>query len=329
MENVFNVGYCIVHNVSDLVKMLKPPKLKPGAILGIVCPSYHIDSDIYQKTSQYFIQNGFEIVEGETINLQQNLYAGTPEERAKDIMDMFQNTDIDAIICARGGYGANRVLPLLNYDIIKNNPKVFIGFSDITALLLSITQQTGLVTFHGPMFTSFQDGLIEYSYNQFITVLSGKSPIAIEIPQDHKVRVLKNGKAIGKLWGGNVCLIVNRIGTDGQLVTDDCILFLEDTEEQLYRLDRMFFQLKETGLLARIKGLIVGEITRLKDTDPPFGYSIDEIILDICSGLDIPIISNFPCGHGGYQATLPISISAELNTDSDDACLKLIESPVE
>ena len=308
--------------------MLKPPKLNASATLGIVCPSYYLDNKIYQHTAQYFTQNGFKIIEGKTLNLRNNLYAGTPEERAKDIMDLFQNPEVDAIVCARGGYGANRVVPLLDYDIIKNNPKIFIGYSDVTALLLSITQKTGLVTFHGPMLTSYKDGLVEYNFKHFVDVLCGKQPHVIKSPLDHEIKVLKHGKATSALWGGNLCLLINRLGTNSQLNPDNCILFIEDTCEQLYRLDRMLYHLKDAGALDNIKGLIIGEMTDLKDTDPPFGYSIDEIVLDVCKGLDIPIITNFPCGHGKYQATLPISIPVELKTIEDESTVTILQSPV-
>ncbi|MCJ7802446.1 MAG: LD-carboxypeptidase, partial [Candidatus Marinimicrobia bacterium] len=148
--------------------MIKPPRLYPGATIGIVSPSYHIDYDIYIRTSQIFQERGFKIMEGKSVRLKDNLYSGTPKQRAKDIMDMFTNPEIDAIICTRGGYGANRVLPLLDFEIIKQNPKIFIGYSDITAFLTSITQKTGLVTFHGPMLTSYKDGFVNNNYNHFI-----------------------------------------------------------------------------------------------------------------------------------------------------------------
>ncbi len=308
--------------------MLKPPKLNAGATLGIVCPSYYIDKKIYQRTAQYFTQNGFRIIEGRTLNLRNNLYAGTPEERASDVIDFFRNPEVDAIVCARGGYGANRVVPLLDYNVIKNSPKIFIGFSDITALLLSITQKTGLVTFHGPMLTSYKNGFVEYNFKHFVDILCGKQLQVIKSQSDQEIKVLKHGKATGALWGGNLCLLINRLGTSGQLKTDGCILFIEDTGEHFYRLDRMLYHLKEAGTFDNIEGLVIGEMTDLKDTDPPFGYSIDEIVLDVCEGLDIPIITNFPCGHGKYQATLPISMPVELKTDNDEPMVTVLQSPV-
>lgn len=308
--------------------MIKPSKLRSAATIGVVCPSYSINKDIYKKTSQIYIEHGFKLIEGKSLQSKDNLFAGTPQQRADDIMNMFKNPEVDAIVCARGGYGANRVLPLLDYDIIKKNPKIFIGYSDITALITSIAQNSGFITFHGPMFVTYKDGLIDYNFNYFIDTLSGKEPIKILPPSDFKPRVLKNGKAKGPLWGGNLCLLVNRLGTSGQLNTDNAVLFIEDIGEQHYRFDRMMYHMKESGVFDNINGLIIGELVDMEDTDPPFGKSTDDIILDVCGDLDIPIITNFPCGHGKYQATLPISIPVELDTTLDEPTLTIFESPV-
>jgi len=308
--------------------MIKPNKLNPGATIGIVSPSYHIDEKIFKHSTQLFRERGFNIIEGKSVRLKDNLYSGTPKQRAQDINDMFANPKIDAIICARGGYGANRVLPLLNFEIIRQNPKIFIGYSDITAFLISITQKTGLVTFHGPMLTSYKDGFVEYNYKHFIKGLSGEFPFTIEAHRDLQLRVLKKGKAIGPLWGGNLCLLSNRLGTPENLNTDGIILFIEDVNEQCYRFDRMMVHMQKAGMFANIKGLIVGELVDMHDTDPLFGKNSDEIVMDVCSDLEVPIVTNFPCGHGKYQATLPISISAELDATTENPTLTILESPI-
>lgn len=308
--------------------MIKPPKLKPGATIGIVSPSYHIDEDIYKRTAQIFTERGFTIAEGQSIKLSDNLYSGTPKQRAQDIMNMFINPKIDAIICARGGYGANRVLPLLDYEVIKQNPKIFMGYSDITSFLTSFTQKTGLVTFHGPMLVTYKNGFIEYNFSYFLKTLTGDSPITILPPKDLRPRILKNGTAKGPLWGGNLCLLLNRLGTPDQLNTDDTILFIEDIGEQHYRFDRMMVQMRNAGMFDNINGLIFGELVDMEDTDPSFGKTTDEIIIDVCGDLDIPIITNFPCGHGKYQATLPISIPVKLDAKTGSSSLTILESPV-
>ena len=231
-------------------------------------------------------------------------------------------------MCARGGYGANRVLPLLDYDLIRKNPKIFIGYSDITAYLTSITQKTNLVTFHGPMLTTYKKSWINYNYNLMNRVLTGENNINIEPPESLKTRILKDGTASGPLWGGNMSLLINRLGTSDALNTNGVILFLEDIDEYLYSFERMLVQMRTSGMFDQINGLIIGELEDIRDQEVRFGRNTDEIILDICGDLDIPIVSNFPCGHGKYQATLPISITTEINTTKKESPITITDSSV-
>jgi len=308
--------------------MIKPSALKPNATIGIVSPSSWLNEPDLKTAVSVFEDKGYKLVLGESVFLKEFTYAGTPRERADDINNMFANPDIDAIICTRGGYGANRVLPLLDYDLIKANPKIFVGFSDITAFLTSITQKTGLVTFHGPMLSSFKKGVLEFNFDLLENVLFGNESVALHPPSKLPMRILNSSKAEGPLWGGNMCLLINRLGTPDQLDTDGAILFIEDIDEYLYAFDRMLVHMKKAGMFENIKGLIIGELVDMKDYDDPFGKSTDEIVMDVCGNLDIPIISNFPCGHGIYQATLPISIPVQLDAESELPLLTLLESPV-
>ena len=275
-----------------------------------------------------FQKKGYEFQLGDSVYLKDGPFSGTPQQRANDINQMFSDPNIDAIFCARGGYGANRVLPLLDYDLIQSTPKIFMGYSDVTTLLTSITQKTGLVTFHGPMLSTFKNKLVPYNLDTLVNVLSGKEDIRIVEPNELKSTILKSGKARGPLWGGNMCLLVNRLGTKNQLNTDGVILFIEDVDENLYAFDRMLFHMKEAGMFESIRGLIVGELTEMKDQTIPFGKTTDEIILDVCGDLNIPIVTNFPCGHGNYQATLPISLPVEFRADKNFVELLFLESPV-
>ena len=308
--------------------MIKPSALKPNATIGIVSPSSWLNEPDLKTAVSVFENKGYKLFLGESVFLKEFTYAGTPQERADDINNMFANPDIDAIICTRGGYGANRVLPLLDYDLIKANPKIFVGFSDITAFLTSITQKTGLVTFHGPMLSSFKKGVLEFNFDLLENVLFGNESVALHPPSKLPMRILNSSKAEGPLWGGNMCLLINRLGTPDQLDTDGTILFIEDIDEYLYAFDRMLVHMKKAGMFENIKGLIIGELVDMKDYDDPFGKSTDEIVMDVCGNLDIPIISNFPCGHGIYQATLPISIPVQLDAESELPLLTLLESPV-
>ena len=308
--------------------MLKPKSLKRGHRIGVVSPSYWLEKKGLGNAVTVFQKKGYEVQLGDSVYLKDGPFAGTPQQRAKDINQMFSDPNIDAIFCARGGYGANRVLPLLDYDLIQSKPKIFMGYSDITAFLTSITQKTGLVTFHGPMLSTFKNKLVPYNLDTLVNVLSGKEDIRIVEPNELKPTILKSGKAIGPLWGGNMCLLVNRLGTKNQLNTDGVILFIEDVDENLYAFDRMLFHMKEAGMFENIRGLIVGELTEIKDEIIPFGKTTDEIILDVCGDLNIPIVTNFPCGHGNYQATLPISLPVELRADNNFVELLFLKSPV-
>ena len=159
-------------------------------------------------------------------------------------------------------------------------------------------------------------------------VLTGEKNIKIETPESLKTRILKEGTASGPLWGGNISLLMNRLGTADALNTNGIILFLEDFDEYLYSFERMLVQMRTSGMFDQINGLIIGELENMKDHEIKFGRDTDEIILDICGDLDIPILSNFPCGHGKYQATLPISITTELDTSKKDAAITIIDSAV-
>ena len=284
--------------------MLRPKSLKRGHRIGVVSPSYWLEKKGLRNAVMVFQKKGYEVQLGDSVYLKDGPFSGTPQQRANDINQMFSDPNIDAIICARGGYGANRVLPLLDYDLIKTNPKIFMGYSDITAFLTSITQKTGLVTFHGPMLSTFKSSIAQYNLDTLVDVLSGDDDILITEPDDLQTTILKPGVTQGSLWGGNMCLIVNRLGTKNQL------------------------NMREAGMFDNIRGLIVGQLTEMKDQTIPFGKTTDEIILDVCGDLNIPIVTNFPCGHGKYQATLPISLRVELRADKNFVELLFLESPV-
>ena len=309
--------------------MIKPKELKPDSTIGIISPSYWLDEKVLKQTSKHFTDLGYKIILGSSNFLRNGPFAGTPQDRAKDIHEMFKNPKVDAIICARGGYGANKVLPLLDYDLIKNNPKIFLGYSDITAFLLSISQKTELITFHGPMLSSFEENFIDYNYLSMLKVLQQNNKRKIFSSPTSPVKVLKSGIGRGRMWGGNMTLLINRLGTSNTLFTENIILFLEDVNEYLYSFERNLIQMYESKMLNNINGLIIGELYNFKDEPIPFNKNTDEIVMDICNKLDIPIISNFPCGHGKYQCTIPISVPVELNATSSKPYIEILEDAVQ
>lgn len=313
---------------SGMVEKTKPKRLTAGATIGIVNPAYWLEPERLQRAVGVFEGLGYELVLGKSTGLKEHKYAGSAEERAADIMAMFTDSSIDAIISARGGYGGNRVLPLLDYDVIRENPKIFIGYSDISGFLTSMAQKSGLITFHGPMMTTYGEQTIQYNLDTFQQVLSGQRDIRIESTPACRARTLKPGIARGPVWGGNLMLVISRLGTDDQIDTSGAILFLEEIDEKLYAFDRMMLHLRLSGSLDNIKGLVIGEMLEMSDSEIPFGKTTDEIVLDVCGDLDIPIISNFPCGHGDCQATLPVSHEIELNALAEDPFILIPESPV-
>ena len=308
--------------------MIKPKPIKVNSTIGVVSPSYWLDENVLKNTAKFFTDLGYNIKISKSSSFQWGPFAGTPQERADDLHRMFADPKIDAIMCARGGYGANRVLPMLDYDLIRKNPKIFIGYSDITAYLTSITQKTNLVTFHGPMLTTYKKSWINYNYNLMNMVLTGENNINIEPPESLKTRILKDGTTSGPLWGGNMSLLINRLGTSDALNTNGVILFLEDIDEYFYSFERMIVQMRTAGMFDQINGLIIGELKNIKDQEVKFGKDTDQIILDICGDLDIPIVSNYPCGHGKYQATLPISITTEIDTTKKGSPITITDSAV-
>jgi len=313
----------------QMAEQIKPRKLEPGARIGIVNPAYWLEPERFERATGVFRELGYDLVLGKSTGLRDNQCAGTPAERAADIMAMFSDPSIDAIVCARGGYGGNRVLPLLDYDVIRRNPKIFVGYSDITGFLNTIAQKTGLVTFHGPMLSSYGKQTVSYNLDVFHEVLSGKPDVRVTSPPECPARCLRPGVARGPLWGGNFTLVIERLGTADQIDTTGSILLLEDIDEKLYRFDRMMLHLKRSGSLDGIRGLVIGELLEMGDSKVPFGKTTDEIVLDVCGDLDIPIISNFPCGHGDCQATLPVSFEVEIHADDAGSHILIPGSPVD
>ena len=290
----------------DLIKQL----MNNGIMANI---NQQIDFDTAAIVAE---EMGYEVVPGKSTGLKDHHCAGSPAQRAADIMAMFGDPEVQAIVCARGGYGGNRVLPLLDYDFIRQNPKIFVGYSDVTGCLISLAQKSGLIAFHGPMLTSYGEKTASYNLDTFHQVLSGQSDITIRSANACQARTLRPGTASGPLWGGNLTLVVERLGTKDQLDTRGSILLLEEIDEKLYAFDRMLLHLKRSGSLDQIKGLVIGELLEMGDSEIPFGQTTDEIILDVCGDLDIPIISNFPCGHGSRNLTLPVGKTAIMDSGS-------------
>ena len=219
---------------------------------------------------------------------------------------MFQDQEIKAIFCARGGYGSSRLLDKIHYDLIKKSSKIIVGYSDITSLLMAIHKKTGLVTFHGPMIKGLASK-DQSNWENLLRLLSSNQPTELSLTEG---TALTRGQAIGPLIGGNLSLICHLIGTDFMPSLDGCILFIEEKGEALYRIDRMLTHLSLTNRLKGISGLIAGRFEGCGQMS-----TINQLLMDIALDLDIPLISGVPVGHGQKNVALPLGIQAELDTN--------------
>ena len=296
-----------------------PSYLKKGDTIGLICPSGFMALSNVQTCMHTLEQWGYQVVVGKTLGHQHHYFSGTDEERLHDLQLMLDNSKIKAIVCARGGYGLSRIIDKINFTCFKKNPKWIIGYSDITLLQSHIHTQLKIASLHSPMAAAFNDGGAENEYIQALRkTLSGrKQKFVCPIHQYNQF-----GKVEGELIGGNLSLIVHSIGTSSAFNAKNKILFLEDIGEYLYHIDRMFVQLKRSGFLNGIKGLILGGFTEMKNTTIPFGKNIDAVIFDQVKDLKIPICFNFPIGHQTENYPLKVGGKYQLNVSKKLVSLK-------
>ncbi len=296
----------------------KPKALKPRGTLGLVAPAGRVDSNLLLKGVSRLETLGYRIILGKHLEKASRFFAGTDKERAEDVQDMLLNREVDALLCARGGVGAARMIPFLDAKALAQTPKIFVGLSDITSVLLYMNKVLAWVSFHGPMaatqFGGEHSPLLE---EHFFRILAGEM-LAMRY---EGVSALRPGQAEGLLTGGCLTLICTTIGTPYEIDTRDKILFIEDINEAPFRIDRMLSYLKSLGKFDGIRGLVFGQMPQCSPDVLP------EIILDIVGESRIPILFGFPSGHGDSLATLPFGINVRL--DADAGTLTLLEAAVE
>ena len=274
---------------------IKMPVLKPGDIIGITCPAGYITLDDIKPGLQALENWGFKTKIGTTVNAKWNTFGGTDNERKTDLQNMLNDTTIKAIMCARGGYGCMRIIDDLNFTPFKLNPKWLIGFSDITALHYHLFT-LGIPSIHSKMLNSFPKDplLIDDTHKSILNALTNiknKYPVTINANN-----VAGTGK--GKLIGGNLSIVYNMVGTKSDVNTKGCILFLEDVSEQLYSVDRMLWNLRRSGKLKNLQGLLIGGFNRLKDDEKdPFVLNIMDMVKAVTNGYNYPIVYDFAVGH--------------------------------
>lgn len=287
-----------------------PPYLKKGDTIGITCPAGYMAKEKAQACIQTLQQWGFEVMVGKTLGSGSiNYFSGTDQERLDELQAMLDNDEINAVLFGRGGYGVGRIIEQLNFSQFKKKPKWLIGYSDITVLHSHIHTNYKIATLHSPMAAAFNDG---ENKNEFIASLhkaitGKKAKYKCEMHSFNK-----QGTAVGELVGGNLSLLAHLVGTSSDINTNGKILFIEDIGELIYSTDRLLYQLLRSGKLDKLSGLIIGKFTDVKDTERPFGKSIDEVINDIVKGFDYPVCFNFPAGHTKENYALKVGGTYEL-----------------
>ncbi|MBC8768787.1 LD-carboxypeptidase [Arenibacter sp. BSSL-BM3] len=315
-------------------KTIKPKALKKGDTIGLIAPGYAIKPEVLVEAKETLEKMGFIAFHTNRIHGNHGYFSNTDSERVADLNEMFANKKVDGILCARGGYGCTRIMHLIDYQLIRDNPKALIGFSDITALLNGIHQETGLVAFHGPVGSTIND---PYSIEQLQNVVMKSK----ELPTIKNVEIIDQeeyskpeynrycinpGVVTGKLVGGSLTLVNALIGTPHEIDFTDAIVCLEDIEESPYRIDRMLTQLIHGKTFNKAAGFVLGVFKGCDSIPDPKSFTLREVIMDRIQPLGIPAVYGMTYGHIENNFTLPIGINAKFDTDK--MTLQLLEKAV-
>jgi len=298
--------------------MIQPPYLQKNDTVAIVSTARKISLHEIQLAIDLLKNWGLQVIIGETIGLEDHQFAGNDEQRTSDFQKMLNNPKIKAIWCARGGYGSVKIIDQLDFTEFKRNPKWIIGYSDIT-LLHSHIHNFEIETLHATMPINIAENSAE--------AISTLKKSLFGVPVSYTIATSvenKNGSALGELVGGNLSMLYSLLGSKSTINTDDKILFLEDLDEYLYHIDRMLMNLKRNGYFENLKGLIVGGMTDMHDNPIPFGKTAKEIILDITSSFNFPIVFDFPAGHLNDNRALILGRNIELNVGKVKTKLEFI-----
>lgn len=306
-----------------------PPYLKPGDTIGITSPAGYITQQDVQPALLKLNEWGFQVKIGNTIGKRDFTFGGTDEERTQDLQQMLDDPNIKAILCARGGYGIVRIIDQLHFSKFQNQPKWIIGFSDITVLHNHIHHNTGVATIHSKMCNSFPadwskaEAIQQDSIDSIRQCLTGETmQYAVPISTSNRM-----GSATGLLVGGNLKTIESLSGSKSDLHTKNKILFVEDTGEYLYSIDRMFWNLERSGKLAHLKGLVIGGFKiKAEDADESFGKTLEQIVLEKVAAYDYPVCFNFPVGHQKHNMALKCGVKHELIVASNQVTLTEIKT---
>ncbi|MDD3170864.1 MAG: LD-carboxypeptidase [Bacilli bacterium] len=304
----------------------KPQKLRINDTIGLICPAFkNPNMDSVNRAIEYLNKKGYKVKVGESCTASEGYLAGSDSFRARDLEKMFLDDEVKAIVCMRGGYGASRMVDLIDYEIIKNNPKIFSGYSDITVLLNSIYRKSNMPTLHGMVGFAFgSDKFVDFSENDFWMATTELQKNRILRTPDDKAKTLVEGVAQGELVGGNLSLLATMVASDYGADFKDKIVFIEEVEEEPYKLDRYFSTLRLSGKLKEAKGFIFGYFTDCEPSENRKGtQNYLDVIKDYFLEYNKPTIYDFASGHDYPFINLPMGIKVEL--DANDKTIKILE----
>jgi muramoyltetrapeptide carboxypeptidase len=317
------------HSVSSMAKLIKPKRLRADSQVAVIAPAGPPRPERLKRGIDLLKKHGYNLRVYPQVRRRRGYLAGDDKARAQALMEAFADKSIDAIFAARGGFGCQRLLPYIDFKIIKANPKPLVGYSDLTVLLLSVYKECGMVTFHGPMASiDFGSRPGKFITGNFYKALESKEPIGI-IPKAPKYKYgsIHGGKTEGAIVGGNLSLISRMVGTGFLPSFKDKIVFWEDTDEQPYRIDSYLAQLFQATDFSEAKGFIIGEITNSKTRGQKSeSLTMTQVLKDYFGALNKPVITGYPCGHGDEKVTIPIGVKAAI--DADKKILEIMEAGV-
>jgi muramoyltetrapeptide carboxypeptidase len=305
--------------------VIKPPAVRAGDTIGIVAPASNIKPELLEQGCRELESLGFKTFYRPDIVTSYRYFAGPHERRRAEFLEMLQSNDIRAIFCARGGYGSGHLIPYLSADLIRQNPKIISGASDIT-LVLNFVERSGVVSFHGPMVaTSIRQGSAGYDRDVLLSLLQGSAQL--RFPTDGTT-VLRPGTAEGRLTGGCLSLVVSTLGTHHEIDTTDSILVLEDIDAKPYQIDRMITHLKQAGKFEGVRGVVFGEMLNCMQ-NPNQGYTLEQVLLDLLAEFSFPVLFGFATGHTSRpNVIVPFGVRARLDLTSSAPLFELLESAV-
>lgn len=300
---------------------MTPKYLTKNSTIGITCPSGYVSAERVAYSIVVLEKWGFKTVVGKTVGNEYHYFSGDDATRLADLQQMLDDPKIDAILMGRGGYGLSRIIDQIDFTNFIKHPKWICGFSDITVLHSHIQAQFGIPTIHSVMCGAFKPETEETEYILSLREALCGEPLSYTFTASPYNR---NGTVEAAVVGGNLAMLAHLTGSASQIDTDGKILFIEDIGEHLYHIDRMLLNLKRSGQLSKLKGLIVGSFTDIEDTDRPFGQTLEQIISDKMKEYDFPVAFNFSCGHDEVNYTLVLGATYRLSVGEEGSGLALV-----